>query len=209
MRPDGHGDCSPPQTLGVKEAHNGELQSSKRMSGSRREAKRGTVEPGREESPSSATADGERARSAAFCPMYGVNRRVSLRCRPSDHARRCVSCSQEKRPPLESTRAEGSDSEHLRSPPGHRLLTASFASAAPDPTQPGPYEVGYTALNFDKTSATTGEPHRIRIAVWYPAVAGTGEPQANGRTDAQALMRQGRCSCSRTAIKASPKPRLS
>jgi predicted dienelactone hydrolase len=39
----------------------------------------------------------------------------------------------------------------------------------PPPDQPGPFPVGVTAITFERTSSTTGEPRPLETAIWYPA----------------------------------------
>jgi predicted dienelactone hydrolase len=70
------------------------------------------------------------------------------------------------------------------------LVLPATAVARLDGTEPGPHAVGVTTLTFTKPSETTGEPRRLHTLIWYPAVPGTGTPEAGALRDATMLRRR-------------------
>ncbi len=72
---------------------------------------------------------------------------------------------------------------------GLSILARGGRAAEIDPTQPGPYPVGFTRMTFVKPSVTTGQPRLLDTWIWYPAVAGTGS--ASGAVLDEAAVRPG------------------
>lgn len=73
-----------------------------------------------------------------------------------------------------------------------RPLAAALCSLAllAAPAAARSFPVGVTTRTFVKASVTTGAPRALETVIWYPAVAGTGTPDALGRRDAR--VRRGR-----------------
>src|SRR5262249_3350936 len=64
------------------------------------------------------------------------------------------------------------------------------AFATRDPSDHGPYAVGFTRRTYTKPSETTGQPRALDTAIWYPAVPGTGSPDGALLRDAQMARRR-------------------
>jgi predicted dienelactone hydrolase len=70
------------------------------------------------------------------------------------------------------------------------ILLPLAAAAARDPSDHGPYAVGFTRRTYTKPSETTGQPRALDTYIWYPAVAGTGSPDGAVLPDAQVARRR-------------------
>jgi predicted dienelactone hydrolase len=66
------------------------------------------------------------------------------------------------------------------------ILLPLAATAARDPSDHGPYAVGFTRRTYTKPSETTGEPRALDTWIWYPALPGTGSADGAVLPDAPA-----------------------